>query len=117
MKSILEPEPDVFNPRQCFLCGRKTMLETHHIMAGSNRKLSTKYGLVVTLCHDCHTGKDGAQYNPEVGDYLKREAQMAFEEIYSHEEWMSVFRKNYLGKEKKHAEPSDKGFDHLLEGD
>lgn len=80
----------------CYLCGRQTGLETHHIMAGMNRKLSEKYGLTVRLCHNCHTGDHGAQYDKELNRRLKAEAQEAFEVIYGHQKWMEVFRKNYL---------------------
>lgn len=81
---------------RCFICGRMTGLERHHILGGPNRKWSEKYKLVVMLCHEHHTGKDGAQYNRKLGDPLKRLAQIAFEARYSHDEWMKVFRKNYL---------------------
>ena len=82
---------------RCFICGRLTGLERHHILGGvANRPLSEKFGLWVYLCHECHTGKDGAQYNREKGDRLKRLAQIAFEARHSHEEWMQIFRKNYL---------------------
>lgn len=74
-----------------------TGLECHHILGGTaNRRLSEKYGLTVMLCQEHHTGKDGAQYNRQLGDSLKRLAQIAFEARYSHDEWMNVFRKNYL---------------------
>lgn len=82
---------------RCFLCGRAVNLERHHIMAGTaNRKLSEKYGLWVWLCHDCHTGKQGAQYDRELNQRLKRLAQTAFEAKHNHDEWMAAFRKNYL---------------------
>ena len=81
---------------RCFICGRMTGLERHHILGGPNRKWSEKYRLTVMLCHDHHTGKNGAQYDRKVGDSLKRLAQIAFEARYSHDEWMNVFRKNYL---------------------
>ena len=82
---------------RCFVCGRMTDLECHHILGGTaNRKLSDQYGLTVMLCHEHHTGKNGAQYNRQLGDSMKRLAQIAFEARYSHEEWMNVFRKNYL---------------------
>ena len=92
MKSIIQKgEP------RCFLCGRTVDLENHHVMAGTaNRKLSEKYGLTVYLCHNCHTGTDGAQYDRKKADSLKRLAQIAFEAKYSHEMWMEEFRKNYL---------------------
>ena len=72
-------------------------LERHHVLGGvANRPLSEKYGLWVWLCHEHHTGKDGVQYNREKGDALKGLAQIAFEAKHSHDEWMQVFRKNYL---------------------
>ena len=72
-------------------------LERHHIFAGvANRPLSEQYGLWVWLCHEHHTGKDGAQYCKEKAESLKRLAQIAFEARHSHEEWMETFRKNYL---------------------
>lgn len=84
----------------CFLCGRQTGLEWHHILGGTaNRKLSERYGLKVRLCHECHTGDGGAQYEKELNRELKQRAQRAFEMIYSHEEWMRRFRKNYLDLE------------------
>lgn len=63
----------------------------------ANRKISEKYGLTVMLCHDCHTGIDGAQYNAERGRVLKQEAQRAFEKDHTRDEWMMLIRKNYLG--------------------
>lgn len=90
-KSIIQQE------RRCFLCGRQNTLERHHVMAGTaNRKLSEKYGLWVWLCHNCHTGTDGAQYNREKANQLKQDAQYCFEKHYGHQAWMETFRKNYL---------------------
>lgn len=84
------------DPR-CFICGRVTELERHHVLGGvANRPLSEKYGLWVWLCREHHTGKAGAQYDRKTGDSLKRLAQIAFEARYSRDEWMNVFRKNYL---------------------
>ena len=73
-------------------------LECHHIMAGvANKKLSEKYGLTIMLCNKHHTDpKEGVQYNPELNKSVKRLAQIAFEARHSHDEWMQVFRKNYL---------------------
>lgn len=92
MKSIVQPDGD-----QCYLCGRKTNLECHHILGGiANRRLSSKFGLTVTLCADCHRGADGAQYAKDLNRLLKQQAQIAFEEIYGHDKWMETFKKNYL---------------------
>lgn len=52
--------------------------------------------MTVMLCHEHHTGPQGAQYNRKLGDSLKRLAQIAFEARHSHDEWMQIFRKNYL---------------------
>lgn len=83
--------------RVCYLCGRTFSLERHHIFAGVGRRsLSEKYGLWVWLCHNCHTGTDGAQYDKEKGLMLKRDAQFEFERAHTHAEWMKVFGKNYL---------------------
>ena len=96
--SIIEPVWELpFDQPQCFLCGRKTCLERHHVFAGvANRRISHRMGFWVTLCHECHVGVDGAQYNSETGNYLKQQCQMAYEELYSHEEWMKLMGKNYL---------------------
>lgn len=91
MRSILQDE------KCCYLCGRQFALERHHIWAGvANRKISEHYGLWVWLCHDCHTGPNGAQYNPEKNLYLKMMAQTAFEQTHTHDEWMMLIRKNYI---------------------
>ena len=85
------------NGERCYFCGSRVNLERHHVFGGvANRPLSEQYGLWVYLCHNCHTGTDGAQYNRERNQSLKRLAQIAFEARHSHEEWMQVFRKNYL---------------------
>ena len=82
---------------RCFLCGRVNDLQLHHVIGGTaNRKLSDQYGLVVWLCMEDHTGPDGVHLNRKKGDALKRLAQIAFEARHSHDEWMQVFRKNYL---------------------
>lgn len=93
-KSILQTE------RVCYLCGRQYGLERHHILGGTaNRRLSEQYGLWVWLCHECHTGTDGAQYDREKNLRLKSEAQMVFETLYGHDKWMQIFRKNYVWRE------------------
>ena len=82
---------------RCFLCGRMTDLECHHVMSGTaNRKLSEQYGLKVYLYREHHTGDTGVHKNREKADSLKRLAQIAFEARHSHDEWMQIFRKIYL---------------------
>lgn len=90
-KSILQSE------KSCYLCGRAFGLERHHIFSGvANRKISEREGLWVWLCHDCHTGTEGAQYDKGKNTRLKQEAQTAYEKAHSHREWMTMIRKNYV---------------------
>ena len=88
--------------KRCWFCGRECGLERHHVLSGTaNRKLSEQYGLWVWLCRDCHTGKSGAQYDPDKNRQLKIEAQIAFEGLYGHEKWMQVFRRNYIFEQER----------------
>lgn len=91
-KSILQDK------KCCYFCGRVTGLSAHHVFAGvANRKISEDYGLWVYLCHECHTGRIGAQYNKKRNLELKQAAQAAFEQEHTRKEWMQIIRKNYLG--------------------
>lgn len=91
-ESIIQTE------RCCYFCGKLTGLEKHHVFGGvANRKVSETYGLTVWLCHECHVGNEGAQYDKEKNLELKREAQRAFQKYYGHAAWMRLIRKNYLG--------------------
>lgn len=91
MKSILQ------NEKVCYLCGKEYGLESHHIFAGvANRRISEENGLKVWLCHGCHTGTDGAQYDREKNLFLKQMAQAAYEQNHTHDEWMKLIRKNYI---------------------
>ena len=90
-KSILQEE------RRCYFCNKINGLEKHHVFAGvANRRISEARGFWVMCCHDCHTGRDGVQYNKEKNLRLKQDAQRAFEKYHSHQEWMDLIRKNYL---------------------
>lgn len=83
--------------KECYFCGKLTSLERHHVFGGvANRPISEKYGLTVWLCHNCHTGKDGAQYDKMKNLRLKQDAQFAFERNHSRSEWMKLIEKNYL---------------------
>ena len=91
-KSIMQKD------RACYFCGRLDGLEKHHVFGGvANRPISEKYGLTVYLCHEHHTGTDGAQYDKEKNLLLKQDAQRAFEMLYSRYLWMELIGKNYLG--------------------
>jgi len=87
-KSILQDE------RKCFVTGYEGCLDKHHVFHGPRRKASEKWGCWVWLRHDIHM--ELHQQNPELDRMIKRACQERFEEIYSHEEFMEVFGKNYL---------------------
>ena len=83
----------------CYLCGKVVGLERHHVLGGfssKNRQRSEAYGLWVWLCHECHTGVNGAQYDKQKNWDLKVQAQKAFEALYGHDLWMRTFYKNYV---------------------
>ncbi len=80
--------------KQCFITGSRVQLDQHHCMHGPNRKLADKYGLWVWLRHDIHMNLHDR--DKELDRELQQEAQRAFEKKYSHEDWMRIFRKNYL---------------------
>ena len=91
MKSIMQTE------QCCYICGSTRNLELHHVMSGTaNRRLSDRYGLVVFLCRDHHTGSIGVHNDIILKQRLERDAQRAYESIYGHRAWMQMFRKNYL---------------------
>ena len=92
LKSIMTMDYD-----RCYLCGKYGDMEMHHIFGGANRINTTKYGLVVPLCHACHNEPPyGVHFNRENMDKLKAEGQRAFESMSSHEEFMRIFGENYL---------------------
>lgn len=96
--------------KECFLCREEMTknnnfkrlpsggLECHHIMHGTaNRKISEHYGLKVWLCPKHHrTGKEAVHKCRETDLKLIRAGQKRFEQLFSHEEWMNLFMKNYL---------------------
>lgn len=91
MKSIIQSN------RECWVCKNPNVVE-HHIFEGTaHRKQSEKYGLKVYLCGRHHNASgEGVHFNPVLDRTLKQLAQKKFEEIYSHEKFMEVFKRNYL---------------------
>lgn len=82
---------------RCFMCGSKNWLEEHHIFGGANRKLSTKYGLTVYLCHNCHNEPpNGVHHNQERMMWLKQRGQEYFEKNNPELDFKQIFGKNYL---------------------
>ena len=91
MRSIISNEP------KCYLCGSVRWLEVHHIFNASLRNKSSKYGLVVYLCHQCHNEPPlGVHHNAERMRYLKQIGQQAFIKHYPNKDFLKEFHKNYL---------------------
>lgn len=89
--------------RVCFLCGRHgssySQIEIHHIFGGAYRKKSTKYGLVVPLCHYCHNEPpNGAHHNKHtmlmLHQYGQKKAML--ENDWSVQDFIREFGRNYL---------------------
>ena len=72
---------------------------TRRIFGGARRKLSTQYGLVVTLCEECHrTAPHAVHQSADTMQYLHEiDQRKAMEENgWSVQQFMEVFGKNYL---------------------
>lgn len=91
-KSIMQDEA------KCLICGTPFGLHRHHVFYGTaNRKLSEAYGCWVWLCSRHHNGSmSSVHHNPKMDQTIKRATQEKFEELYSHEKFMSVFGRNWL---------------------
>ena len=96
-RTITERSDCMYKMGCCYLCGRYTRLEEHHLIPGINRKHSEEYGLKIDVCSDCHTAAPGAIHrNPKLQRELKELGQRMFEENHSREEFMQIFGRNYL---------------------
>lgn len=80
----------------CYLCGSPYYIEIHHIMSNAHRTKSTRYGLVVPLCRNCHRGPNGVHSDYSKMKYLRKIAQEKFEVAYPDLDWFELFHKNYL---------------------
>ena len=81
----------------CYVCG-SPYVQIHHILYGvANRKISDKYGYIVPLCIDHHTGNNGVHFKKPLDLHLKKKAQKHFEANYgTREAFIKVFGKSYL---------------------
>ncbi len=80
--------------KHCYICseqGKKNVLkdDLHEIYGGSNRKRSIENGLVVPLCRKHHQDRI-------ILNWLKRFAQLEFEETHTREKFISLIGKSYL---------------------
>ena len=66
--------------RRCFICGKYTATDTHHVFQGSNRAASDRYGLTVETA-------------VKLKDHAQREAMERYG--WSLDEWRERFGKDY----------------------
>lgn len=93
MSSLLQGDE-----KKCYVCGKTTGLHKHEVFYGtSNRAKSIRYGCQVWLCgHHHNMSNDGIHFDKALDLKVKKLTQEAFEQKYSHEFFMQVFKKNYL---------------------
>ena len=77
---------------KCFLCG-KPKNDIHEIYEGARRIPSMKYGCCIPVCRSCHNHLHN-DYNFALP--YKQLCQKKFEELYSKEKFIEVFKRNYL---------------------
>lgn len=76
----------------CYICKAKKQ-DLHEIFGGRNRQASMRYGLVIPLCRKCHSLIEN---NETLKQKWHKVAQKEFEKHYKSENFMQIFRKNYL---------------------
>lgn len=87
-KSVFTDNLDI-----CYLCGKKKN-DLHEVFGGRNRINSIKYNFILPLCRECHSSN---QNNAIFNGYWHKQGQLYWEEfIGSREEFIKVFRRNYL---------------------
>lgn len=90
-------ETKALNGELCLVCFKKTDLQLHHVFYGTaNRRKSDKYGMVVWLCKECHTGDEGVHHNKDLDNEVKKWAQGQFEQHDSREHFVWIFGKSWL---------------------
>ena len=77
----------------CYICTKSKKEDLHEVFGGSNRRKSIQWGLVIPICRKCHSEWD---MDLELKREIQQEAQKIFENVYSHELFMTEFKRNYL---------------------
>ena len=97
-KSIIQENKECYLCRYLYDFENQMNLQEHHCIHGTaNRALSELYGLKVYLCINHYTAGISAVHKDRSMDLiLIKQAQKKFEELYGHNKFMEVFKKNYL---------------------
>lgn len=81
---------------RCFICGRPNT-HIHEVFFGKNRQNSIEYGCCVGLCPFHHNASsEGVHYNSTLDKILKEMFQREFIKLHSEEEFMKIFKRNYM---------------------
>lgn len=82
-----------YNMRDCFFCG-KPKTDIHEIFYGNaNRQKSKDWGMCLPLCRECHRKVHASKAARLYTQYC---GQKRFEQLYGHEKFMEVFKKDYI---------------------
>lgn len=78
---------------KCCVCGLNNGIEINEVFMGRNRNNSMKYGMCMPLCHEHH---EMFHNDREMQLYYMKMFQSKFEETNSRENFINIFKKNYL---------------------
>lgn len=78
----------------CYICGREA-LQYHHMIGAHNRKHATEDGLWIPVCLECHI-RIHNEHSQRLNYRLKEEAQSAYEQTHSRDDFRRRYGKSYL---------------------
>ena len=77
---------------KCHLCGNKKD-DIHEVYEGARRIPSMKWGCCIPVCRNCHRSLHN---NYSFALHYKQICQQKFEELYSREKFIEIFKRSYL---------------------
>lgn len=84
------------NMDECIICHRPRE-QVHHIFTAYNRGKADKYGYIIPLCAEHHTGNAGIHNNRSMDIYWRQKAQMHYETyLGTREEFIKEFGKSWI---------------------
>lgn len=86
----------VDNMDVCVIC-KSPREQIHHIFRGANRDKATKYGYILPLCAEHHTGNTGIHSNRAMNIHFRQIAQRHYEEHHGNrEQFIEEFGKSWI---------------------
>lgn len=79
--------------KACPLCGKASYLQEHHLIAGSNRQMSDRYGLTINICPECHSK---IHQDAHTMALFMGIGQLIFEQRYPQSDFAALFGKNFI---------------------